>query len=69
MRIILLFLVVITIYWLIKRLFFKPYEKRGKIPQGETLVQCAFCQTHIPESTAIYRNDHYYCHEDHANKG
>ncbi len=69
MRIILLFLVVITIFWLIKRLFFKPADEKHHISHGEILVQCAHCQTHIPKSTAIQINERYYCNQDHANKG
>jgi len=69
MRIILLFLVIITIFWLVKRLFFKPLDKNSTLIQGETLVQCAYCQTHIPKSTAIHLKEHYYCNQDHANKG
>lgn len=69
MRIILLFLVVITIFWLVKRLFFKPNEKTLKIEGGEVLVQCAYCQTHVPKTSAVHLNDRYYCNDDHAKHG
>ena len=69
MRIILLFLVVITIFWLVKRLFFKPSDKTPKIDSGEVLVQCAHCKTHVPKSSAIQSEQNYFCCQDHANKG
>ncbi len=68
MRIILLFLVVIIIFWLVKRLFFTPVEKR-QIEEGEILVQCAHCQTHIPKSIAVKLDNEYYCNQDHADQG
>lgn len=69
MRILLLFFVVITIFWLVKRLFFKTTVSNNKIEGGEVLVQCAHCDTHIPKSTALLINEQYYCNQDHANKG
>lgn len=69
MRILLLFLVVFTIFWLVKRLFLKPSQNKAKMMGGEILVQCAHCHTHVPKSSALYINEQFYCSQDHANKG
>jgi uncharacterized protein len=29
-------------------------------------VACAQCGEHLPQDQAIYRNNHYYCCEEHA---
>ena len=67
MRIILLFLAVITIFWLVKRLFLSPPQgSTSQAKQGETLVECAQCKVHLPKSDAIQVNGVFYCCKEHA---
>lgn len=67
MRIILLFLAVITIFWLVKRLFFNPDSSHMRSKsEGEELVQCAQCEIHLPKSNAIEVDGAHYCCKEHA---
>lgn len=68
MRFILLLLVIVIIFWLVKRLFFQPTNNQPdeSLDNPEKLTQCAYCKTHVPESTAIKVNGKTYCCKEHA---
>ena len=40
--------------------------KQTKITEPEAIVQCQYCQLHLPLSEAIKREDRYYCSNDHV---
>lgn len=68
MRILLLFLAVITIFWLVKRLFLNSPKSTSSNTNSESLVECDTCKTHIPQSDAIEKDGKYFCCNEHVNK-
>jgi len=32
---------------------------------GETMVRCEYCNTHVPQSQAVFANKHAFCCEEH----
>jgi uncharacterized protein len=43
----------------------QPAPGGGERP-AEAMVCCAHCQLHVPASEAVYRDEHAYCCEAHA---
>jgi uncharacterized protein len=71
-RLVLLFLIVATVLWLLKKLFSGGTKSKDdlKTPKdkGENMLQCKFCGIHSPESTVIKHHDQNYCCQDHADQ-
>jgi hypothetical protein len=71
-RLILLFLVVATVLWLLKRLFSGGSESvvDPQTPKdiSEDMLQCKFCGIHSPESTTVKQQNQNYCSQDHADQ-
>lgn len=38
-------------------------------PEGEAMIPCARCGTHLPRSDAVERDGQLYCSEEHARLG
>ena len=32
---------------------------------GETMVRCEYCNTHVPQSQAVFAGKHAFCSEEH----
>ena len=45
---------------------FKSKAKQAKISEPEVIVQCQYCQLHLPQSEAIKREDRFYCSNEHV---
>ena len=41
--------------------------QQAKISQSEAIVQCQYCQVHLPQSEAIKKEDRFYCSNEHVN--
>ena len=37
----------------------------GDTPSGETMVRCEYCNTHVPQSSAVFAGKHGFCCEEH----
>ncbi len=47
--------------------FINPTEgNKVNSDSGQKMVACEVCDTHIPESEAIIRNDKTYCSKEHS---
>ncbi len=47
--------------------FINPTEsKKAGSDSGQKMVACAVCDTHIPESEAIIKNDQTFCSKEHS---
>jgi len=47
--------------------FINPIEgNQVNSDSGQKMVACEVCDTHIPESEAIIRNDKTYCSKEHS---
>lgn len=40
---------------------------RSKVAEPEAIVQCQYCQVHLPQSEAVKRGDRFYCSNEHIN--
>jgi len=69
MRTLLIILAAIIAFVVIKRLITThSRSKNGKPPTAvdyQKTVRCEHCGTHIPESSALKMDNHYYCNEKH----
>lgn len=69
MRTLLIIIAIVAAVMIIKRLItthsrsknVKPLETEGY----QKTVRCEHCGTHIPESTALKVDNHFYCNEKH----
>lgn len=66
-------LIIYGLYWWIRHSFHRAMksffpDKEKETKQVEKLIQCALCQTFIPQSKAIQTKGAYYCCEEHANQ-
>ncbi len=44
----------------------KPRESApGEATQDETMVRCEYCDTHVPQSQAVFAGKHAFCCEAH----
>ncbi|WP_126453556.1 PP0621 family protein [Sulfuriflexus mobilis] len=43
-------------------------KKPPQRPSIDTIVPCAVCDTHIPESEALHEGEHYYCCAEHRDQ-
>jgi len=43
-------------------------NKRQKIQEEQKMVQCDFCQLHVPEDEALQRDGKFYCSQEHLEK-
>jgi uncharacterized protein len=67
MRLIILLIVVVTLLWLLKRLFSgDPAPEQLKSGEPENMRQCKYCGVHVPESTILVAKDEPYCCQEHA---
>jgi uncharacterized protein len=69
LRIILIVIAFIIIYRMIRHFLAKAKNETSR-PSGKPtdIVPCAVCGVHIPRETAILKNQHYFCSQDHANQ-
>ena len=67
MKIILLVIPVLLVWWILRLLRGSPasIEKPTK-PPVENMVACAKCGLHVPEKEAVTRDGKSYCSEEHA---
>jgi hypothetical protein len=66
-RLILLLIVVVTLLWLLKRLFSgDPEPEQLDAAKAENMRQCKYCGVHVPESAILVRKDAPYCCQEHA---
>lgn len=69
MRTLIIILAAIIAFVVIKRLITThSRSKTGKPPKKvdyQKTVRCEHCGTHIPESSALKMDNHYYCNEKH----
>ena len=72
LRLIILLAIVALLMWLLKRLFSDPPQaEKPQQPQqpqvaSENMRQCKYCGVHVPESSILRVDDHYYCCQEHA---
>ena len=63
-------ILVMLLGWIVFILFKKIINptKSNKVSSdsGQKMVACAVCDTHIPESEAIIKNDKTYCSKEHS---
>ena len=61
------------VIWLLVRMV-KSYRERARLASRHrnrdrgTMVRCARCQLHIPETEAISKGNRYYCSREHADE-
>lgn len=66
-RLIILLIIVLTLLWLLKRLFSDdPGAATAKPASVENMRQCKYCGVHVPESTIVKVDDEPYCCQEHA---
>jgi uncharacterized protein len=66
-RVIILLAVVASLLWLLKRLFTGDSEPEQIEPaKTETMQQCKYCGTHVPESSIVVIENEPYCCQEHA---
>ena len=64
-KLILVLLLGWIVFTLIKR--FKPNtSSNSKSGQGQKMIACVICDTHVPESNVIVKNGKNYCSKEHA---
>ncbi len=72
LRLVLLFLIVATVLWLLKKLFTGGADSTDdpQTPKNESenMLQCRFCGIHSPESVIIKHDNQNYCCQDHADQ-
>ncbi len=67
LRLIILLALVLTLLWLVKRLFSgDPDAEQLESSKSENMRQCRYCGVHVPESSVISVNDQPYCCQEHA---
>ncbi len=67
MRLIVLLIIVAVLLWLLKRLFSPdPEPERLEAQNSENMRQCKYCGVHVPESSAVLRDEETYCCAEHA---
>lgn len=70
MKIILLVLGLLLVYWILKS-YRRRVERREPPPPaagGESMVQCALCGVHLPRSEGITAQGRTYCSSEHQRK-
>jgi uncharacterized protein len=67
-----LLITAIVVIWLILRSQWRKHKKKPspakKTAPFNSMVECHFCNIHIPEKEAIKKANYFYCSQDHANK-
>ena len=61
-----------ALFWLLYRLILtvlskmqRPTVEQERPAKGGTMVRCARCGVHVPQSEALEQAGHYYCSREH----
>jgi uncharacterized protein len=66
-RLIILLIIVLTLLWLLKRLFSAaPEPEKAEPASPENMRQCKYCGVHVPESTIVTVDNEPYCCQEHV---
>ena len=76
MQKLLLFLALLYGIYLVRRLLTRkppaptnPPTHSPTPPEGERMVECAFCEILVPESESVRDGSHHFCSEEHQRQG
>ena len=53
-------------FTLFKKIINPTENNKASSDSGQKIVACAVCDTHIPESEAIIKNDKIFCSKEHS---
>ena len=65
MKILLVLLAIILIYWILRTLSAGKRRETGKSAPAPKMIACAHCGLHVPEGEAIKNGTKYYCCPEH----
>lgn len=61
-----LFLVLgLAVYWWLRKPSAPPGKSAADTREAETMVSCAYCGLHVPQTECVIDHGRYYCGEDH----
>ena len=53
-------------FTLFKKIINPTENNKASSDSGQKIVACAVCDTHIPESEALIKNDKIFCSKEHS---
>lgn len=65
-------ILIVVVGFLVYRIYRLMGERRLAAQQrrikGEDMVQCAYCDTHVPRASAVEQDGHWYCSKEHRDR-
>lgn len=65
MKYLLLIAFVGVVWWVFRNRSQRPIERKRASADPETMVVCAYCGVHLPQSESVFGDDGVYCSEAH----